>query len=173
MASDVWWKPKRNLEMLCIPSHSRFQAWQVLVPPSIQEKLECKKLTFYLHLHFAVLPLRKRNEATALDSNVAVQSGDTNTEQSSEQEKSAEMSALVLNQSEQLQAEEIEGESESDDTHGMEVLRHFLEAKGTEFSAEPEFLPYYALPFVSDPVSHPSFQELFTVCASLVSLWFI
>jgi hypothetical protein len=163
--------------MLCIPSHSCFQAWQVLVPPSIQQKLECKKLTFYLHIHFAVLPLRKKNEATAPDSNVSVQSGDTcsdtNTEQSSEQEKSAEMSALTLNQSEQLQAEEMEGESETGDTHGMEVLKHFLEAKGTEFSAEPEFLPYYALPFVSDPMSHPSFQELFTVCASLVSLWLI
>jgi hypothetical protein len=131
------------------------------VPPSIQEKLECKKLTFYLHIHFAVLPLRKKNKATTLDSNVSVQSGDTNTEQSSEQEKSAQS------------AEEMEGDSETEDTHGMEVLRHFLEAKGTEFSAEPEFVPYYALPFISDPVSHPSFQELFTVCASLVSLWFI
>ncbi|PNF30854.1 LisH domain-containing protein ARMC9, partial [Cryptotermes secundus] len=129
-----------------------FDAWQVLVPPSIQEKLECKKLTFYLHIHFAVLPLRKRIKAAVLDGNASIQSGDTSTGQRREQ---------VLDQSEQLQTEEMEGESETDDTHGMEVLRHFLDSKGTEFSAEPEFLPYYALPFVSDPVSHPSFQELF------------
>jgi hypothetical protein len=131
------------------------------VPPSIQEKLEYKKLTFYMHIHFAVLPLRKQNEATALDRNLSVQSGDTcsdsNTEQSSEQE----MPDVAL------EAEEMEGQSESDRSCGMEVLRHFLETKGTEFSAEPEFLPYYALPFVSDPVSHPSFHELFTVSASL------
>jgi hypothetical protein len=98
---------------------------------------------------------------------------DTSTEQSSEQEKFAEVSGLVLNQSEQLQAKGVEQDSETDDTHGMEVLKQFLEAKGTEFSAEPEFLPYYALPFVSDPLSHPSFQELFRVCVSLVSLWLI
>jgi hypothetical protein len=147
------------------------------VPLSIQEKLECKKLTFYLHIHFAVLPLRKQNEVTPLDGNVSVQSGDTcsdtNTEQSSEQEKPGDMSALDLTQSEQLRVEEAEGELETGHTCGMEALRQFLEAKGTEFSAEPEFLPYYALPFVSDPVSHPSFQELFTVSASLLPLWFV
>jgi hypothetical protein len=135
------------------------QAWQALVPQSIQEKLEYKKLTFYLHIHFALLPLRK-------------QSGDT----CSGQEEPAEMSAVVLNQSEDLQLR-MEGESETELTHGMEMLRYFLETKGTEFSAEPEFLPYYALPFVSDPESHPSFQELFTVsiplifCCLLNELW--
>ncbi|XP_069681051.1 lisH domain-containing protein ARMC9-like isoform X2 [Periplaneta americana] len=94
-----------------------FSAWEQLVPASIQEKLEYKKLTFYLHVHFAVLPLRKQQDS----------------------------------------AEEEDG-----DKAGMEVLRGFLETKGTQFSAEPEFLPFYALPFVSNPATHPSFQELFT-----------
>jgi hypothetical protein len=120
------------------------------VPPSIREKLEYKKLTFYLHIHFALLPLRKQS--------VCVQSGDT----CSVQEEPVEMSAVAVNQSEELQLQ-IQGKSETDHTHGMEVLRYFLETKGTEFSAEPEFLSYYALPFVSDPESHPSFQDLFTV----------
>jgi hypothetical protein len=61
------------------------------------------------------------------------------------------------------QVEKTEGKCEADHSHGMDMLRNFLESKGTEFSAEPEFLPYYALPFVSDPVSHPTFQELFMV----------
>lgn len=147
------------------------------MPLSIQEKLECKKLTFYLHVHFAVLPLRKQNEVAAPDGNVSAQSGDTcsdtNTEQSSEQEKPADMSAPVLTQSKQLRVEEADGGSETGHICGMEALRQFLEAKGTKFSAEPEFLPYYALPFISDPVSHPSFQELFTVSASLLPLWFV
>jgi hypothetical protein len=132
----------------------------VLVPPSIREELEYKKLTFYLHIHFALLPLRKQS--------ASVQSGDT----CSGHEELTEMSAVAPNQNEQSQLQ-MEGKSETDHTHGMEVLRHFLETKGTEFSAEPEFLPYYALPFVSDPESHPSFQDLFTVSASLISVWFI
>jgi hypothetical protein len=61
------------------------------------------------------------------------------------------------------QVEKAEGKCEADHSRGMDMLRNFLETKGTEFSAEPEFLPYYALPFVSDPASHPTFQELFMV----------
>jgi hypothetical protein len=120
------------------------------VPPSIREKLEYRRLTFYLHIHFALLPLKKQS--------VSVQSGDT----CSGQEEPVEMSAVTLNQSEQSQLQ-TEGKSETDRTHGMEELRYFLETNGSEFSAEPEFLSYYALPFISDPESHPSFQDLFTV----------
>jgi hypothetical protein len=141
----------------------------MLVPPTIQEKLEYKKLTFYLHIHFAVLPLRKQNGAV-LDSNLTVQPDDKCSD-NTEQEMPAENSLVLLDHSEQLETDtevnEVEEKPEAGHNHGMEVLRNFLETKGTEFSAEPEFLPYYALPFVSDPVSHPSFQEVFTVSASL------
>lgn len=61
------------------------------------------------------------------------------------------------------QVEKTEGKCEADHSRGMYMLRNFLETKGTQFSAEPEFLPYYALPFVSNPASDPSFQELFMV----------
>jgi hypothetical protein len=143
----------------------------MLIPSSIQEKLEYKKLTFYLHIHFAVLPLRKQNGA-ALDGSLSIQShikcSDSNVEQKKEEKNmSAEKSVVALDHIEQLEAnsqvEQMEETSESDNSHGMDALRNFLETKGTEFSAEPEFLPYYALPFVSDPASHPSFQELFMV----------
>jgi hypothetical protein len=45
----------------------------MLVPSSIQEKLEYKKLTCYeyVHLHLAVLPLKKHSERT-LDDNLVV-----------------------------------------------------------------------------------------------------
>jgi hypothetical protein len=142
----------------------------MLVPSSIQEKLEYKKLTFYLHIHFAVLPLRKQNKA-APDSHLSIhpdsKCSETNVEQNKEEDMSAEKSLAALDHSEQLETdsrvEKMEEISETDHSRGMEALRNFLETKGTEFSAEPEFLPYYALPFVSDPASHPSFQELFTV----------
>ncbi|NXM04519.1 ARMC9 protein, partial [Tyrannus savana] len=45
-----------------------------------------------------------------------------------------------------------------------ERISHFkayLETKGAALSQTTEFLPFYALPFVPNPMSHPSFKELF------------
>ncbi|XP_077204193.1 lisH domain-containing protein ARMC9 [Paroedura picta] len=43
------------------------------------------------------------------------------------------------------------------------VLRFkmYLETKGAALSQTTEFLPFYALPFVPNPMIHPSFKELF------------
>ncbi|PSN46182.1 LisH domain-containing protein ARMC9 [Blattella germanica] len=113
--------------------------------------MECKKLTFYLHVHFAVLPLRKLNEK-----------GTKNVEEKQEKECN-QVEVLHLETKSEMQTEkENESQNNEGGTYGMEVLRNFLETKGTEFSAEPEFLSYYALPFVTEPGTHPSFQELFT-----------
>ncbi|KAB5559027.1 hypothetical protein PHYPO_G00024120 [Pangasianodon hypophthalmus] len=40
-------------------------------------------------------------------------------------------------------------------------FKHFLETRGAALSQTTEFLPFYALPFVPNPVAHPSFKELF------------
>ncbi|XP_056304173.1 lisH domain-containing protein ARMC9 isoform X1 [Danio aesculapii] len=40
-------------------------------------------------------------------------------------------------------------------------FRHYLETRGAALSQTTEFLPFYALPFVPNPMVHPSFQELF------------
>ncbi|NXT30237.1 ARMC9 protein, partial [Syrrhaptes paradoxus] len=45
-----------------------------------------------------------------------------------------------------------------------ERISHFkayLETKGAALSQTTEFLPFYALPFVPNPMVHPSFEELF------------
>lgn len=42
-------------------------------------------------------------------------------------------------------------------------FKHFLETRGAVLSQTTEFLPFYALPFVPNPVAHPSFKELFQV----------
>jgi hypothetical protein len=120
--------------------------------------LEYKKLTFYLHVHFAVLPLREHRDST-LDDNLVLQSC---VEENGQENLQADKSGVVVMETDS-QVEKTEGKCEADHSHGMDMLRNFLETKGTEFSAEPEFLPYYALPFVSDPASHPTFQELFMV----------
>ncbi|XP_077463429.1 lisH domain-containing protein ARMC9 isoform X4 [Stigmatopora argus] len=40
-------------------------------------------------------------------------------------------------------------------------FKKYLESNGRALSQTTEFLPYYALPYVSDPTSHPFFKDLF------------
>uniref|UniRef100_A0A4W5PST3 Armadillo repeat containing 9 n=1 Tax=Hucho hucho TaxID=62062 RepID=A0A4W5PST3_9TELE len=40
-------------------------------------------------------------------------------------------------------------------------FKHYLETRGAALSQTTEFLPYYALPFVPNPMVHPSFRDLF------------
>uniref|UniRef100_A0A4W3HW76 LisH domain-containing protein ARMC9 n=1 Tax=Callorhinchus milii TaxID=7868 RepID=A0A4W3HW76_CALMI len=40
-------------------------------------------------------------------------------------------------------------------------FKKYLETRGATLSQTPEFLPFYALPFVPNPTVHPSFKELF------------
>ncbi|XP_061739288.1 lisH domain-containing protein ARMC9 isoform X4 [Nerophis ophidion] len=40
-------------------------------------------------------------------------------------------------------------------------FKKFLDMRGGALSQNPEFLPYYALPFVSNPCAHLSFKDLF------------
>uniref|UniRef100_A0A8D0GU68 LisH domain-containing protein ARMC9 n=1 Tax=Sphenodon punctatus TaxID=8508 RepID=A0A8D0GU68_SPHPU len=43
----------------------------------------------------------------------------------------------------------------------ISCFKTFLETKGAALSQTTEFLPFYALPFVPNPMVHPSFKELF------------
>lgn len=91
-----------------------FSLWNSNVPEKIQkEDLECQKLEFNLHLHFAVF-------------------------------------SLVHN------IGKVETEKR------MKYFKNYLETKGSSLSQTTEFLPYYALPFVPNPMDHPSFKPLFT-----------
>jgi hypothetical protein len=42
-------------------------------------------------------------------------------------------------------------------------FKRFLDSKGSELSKANEFLAYYALPYIPNPASHPSFKHLFTM----------
>ncbi|KAK3586337.1 hypothetical protein CHS0354_019997 [Potamilus streckersoni] len=44
----------------------------------------------------------------------------------------------------------------------MAEFKQFLETRGATLSQTTEFLPFYALPFVPNAKSHPSYKELFT-----------
>ncbi|NXA07608.1 ARMC9 protein, partial [Sapayoa aenigma] len=43
----------------------------------------------------------------------------------------------------------------------ISYFKAYLETKGAELSQTTEFLPFYALPFVPNPMVHPSFKKLF------------
>ncbi|XP_072294752.1 lisH domain-containing protein ARMC9 isoform X2 [Eucyclogobius newberryi] len=43
----------------------------------------------------------------------------------------------------------------------ISLFKQFLETQGAALSETTEFLPYYALPFVPNPMVHPSFKNLF------------
>lgn len=43
-----------------------------------------------------------------------------------------------------------------------EWFRTFLDTKGKDMSQTSEFLAYYALPYIENPIDHPSFKNMFT-----------
>ena len=44
----------------------------------------------------------------------------------------------------------------------IKLFKEFLATKGADFCKTNEFLPFYALPHIPNPASHPSFQRYFT-----------
>ncbi|XP_049979067.1 lisH domain-containing protein ARMC9 isoform X3 [Alexandromys fortis] len=93
-----------------------FDLWEGHVPSSIRDTDSlARKLEFYLHIHFAIYPLKYsggRPDKQELDEKIS-------------------------------------------------YFKTYLETKGAALSQTTEFLPFYALPFVPNPMVHPSFKELF------------
>eukprot|EP00826_Nyctotherus_ovalis_P008741 TRINITY_DN1226_c0_g3_i6.p1 TRINITY_DN1226_c0_g3~~TRINITY_DN1226_c0_g3_i6.p1 ORF type:complete len:697 (-),score=219.60 TRINITY_DN1226_c0_g3_i6:239-2329(-) len=44
----------------------------------------------------------------------------------------------------------------------MDEFKTYLDSKGAEFASSPEFLPFYAFPYIKNPQEHQSFASLFT-----------
>ena len=42
-------------------------------------------------------------------------------------------------------------------------FKTYLDNQGSELSKTSEFLAFYALPYIQNPVEHPSFQNLYTM----------
>lgn len=63
----------------------------------------------------------------------------------------------------QIQNEELAREN-------MQVFKSYMEAiKGQSLSQTTDILPLFALPYVTAPEEHASFQDLFTVCGFVAS----
>jgi hypothetical protein len=52
--------------------------------------------------------------------------------------------------------------TERDLKRELSAFKVFLDTKGGELSQTSEFLPYYALPYVNNPIEHPHFSSLCT-----------
>ncbi|KAH9490004.1 LisH domain-containing protein armc9 [Bulinus truncatus] len=52
--------------------------------------------------------------------------------------------------------------SQKDKDEAMSNFKKYIESRGASLSQTTEFLPFYALPFVQNPKSHPSYKELFS-----------
>lgn len=52
-------------------------------------------------------------------------------------------------------------QSESKQTHAMQLLKTFFEDNSASLSSDATILPLFALPFVADPRPHPVFKDLF------------
>lgn len=44
----------------------------------------------------------------------------------------------------------------------MSVFRRYIESRGKTLSQTPEFIAFYALPYVPNPTEHPTFSLMFT-----------
>lgn len=60
-------------------------------------------------------------------------------------------------------------QSKEEVDEAMVHFHYYLESKGSVLSDCAEFLPFYALPYVPHPKTHPSFQELFQVSIDFIS----
>ncbi|XP_072493539.1 lisH domain-containing protein ARMC9 isoform X2 [Notamacropus eugenii] len=93
-----------------------FTSWEEHIPTSVREgETLAQKLEFYLHIHFAIFPLKcapGKPDKAEFDERIS-------------------------------------------------YFKAYLETKGAALSQTTEFLPFYALPFVPNPMVHPSFKELF------------
>ncbi len=45
----------------------------------------------------------------------------------------------------------------------MSAFKRYVEVNGDTVTNVPEFVNYFALPFIPNPASHPAFTALFTV----------
>ncbi|KAK9511616.1 hypothetical protein O3M35_000240 [Rhynocoris fuscipes] len=52
-------------------------------------------------------------------------------------------------------------QTQNTENSAMDMFKSFLAENGAEFTNDPEFLPFYALPFVENPKSHPAFNKVF------------
>jgi len=52
----------------------------------------------------------------------------------------------------------------------MMEFKKYLEKNSTKLSQSPQYIPFYALPYISDPKHHTLFRETFTVKKNIYNI---
>ncbi|KAG2428989.1 hypothetical protein HXX76_011233 [Chlamydomonas incerta] len=109
-----------------------FLLWQQYVPASqLGFDFETQKREFYLQVYFAIYPVLPSSSVLVVVPGPA-----------------SRLSAHTSSSRHELALR-------------MKVFKSYLEGRGAGLAHTPEFLPYYALPYVPQPEHHPSFEGLF------------
>ncbi|CAL1673477.1 unnamed protein product [Lasius platythorax] len=125
-----------------------FQLWKDLFPNSIKQCEEYKKLTFYLHVHFAIIPKRKLYADQCKEHELT---SEINTPKLSSVEGDS-----VLERCKENTATEIE----KNINNSMKQLQDYLNGDGKELENNIELQSFYALPFIEDIHADTFFSKI-------------
>lgn len=124
-----------------------FEVWKKYVPMSMRvHDKETIKLEFFVNLYFITAKLASMNRTKrTYNKNFRIEKKvrDKVVDHSSMHENESDATNQVVKQA-------------------MAELKSFLIANGEELAKIEELLPYYALPYLKDPYTHPHFREIFT-----------
>ncbi|XP_071646591.1 lisH domain-containing protein ARMC9 isoform X2 [Temnothorax longispinosus] len=118
-----------------------FQLWNDLFSDNTKQCEEYKKLTFYLHVHFAVLPKRKSH---------------------ADRYKEYEISTLRLSSTEKdlISEKYKENNATEIEKNSMKQLQDYLNGDGKELEHDTELQTFYALPFIEDLYADTFFSKV-------------
>ncbi|XP_014488444.1 PREDICTED: lisH domain-containing protein ARMC9-like isoform X2 [Dinoponera quadriceps] len=124
-----------------------FQLWNDMFSDSTKQRKEYKKLTFYLHVYFAILPISKlyayeykENELTGSQINTLRLS----------------LTDIFLENHEKNNGTAIE----KNINNSMKQLQDYLSGDGKELEYDMELQPFYALPFTKDLHANTLFSKI-------------
>ncbi|XP_011863084.1 PREDICTED: lisH domain-containing protein ARMC9-like isoform X2 [Vollenhovia emeryi] len=125
-----------------------FQLWNDAFADNTKQCEEYKKLTFYLHVHFAVLPKRKRRIDRYKEYDPTPEIGTprlSSTEKDLAPEKCKQNNTIEI---------------ETNINESMKQLQDYLSGDGKELEYDTEFQTFYALPFIEDLYADTFFSKV-------------
>ncbi|XP_036141543.1 lisH domain-containing protein ARMC9 isoform X2 [Monomorium pharaonis] len=131
-----------------------FQLWNGLFSDNVKQCEEYKKLTFYLHVHFAVLPKRKLHTDRYKEHDLT---SETSTLRLSPIEDCATTeNNFALEKCKQNNATEIE----KNINDSMKQFQDYLRGNGKELEHDTELQLFYTLPFIEDLYTDTFFSKV-------------
>ncbi|XP_015599522.1 lisH domain-containing protein ARMC9 isoform X2 [Cephus cinctus] len=127
-----------------------FESWNNLIPENVRQTKEYKILTFKLHVHFAILPIRivhfredpRQKLNQFLDTKLLkVLEYEADNYKRGNEDGCINLKKYMMD--------------------SMGELRQYLETDGQEFRKETQLLTLFALPFLSDPHTDSVYSEIF------------